>query len=176
MGMAVDIHSACLSLVATAADCLAAVKPMSLLKVHQVYQVAKHHGVPIIGQGGICSAEDALSSSSPGQPRLALAPRCSTTRLRLRRSTKVDAFLVEQGIANISELVGSLVPTTRNPLWRKRQVILLDGASAFLFDGSLQKDGHLFSNQSITSLQRPLLGLTPRSPRRIVGTHTGFAQ
>jgi dihydroorotate dehydrogenase (NAD+) catalytic subunit len=30
-----------------------AVKPIALLKVHQVYQVAKRHGVPIIGQGGI---------------------------------------------------------------------------------------------------------------------------
>ena len=37
-----------------------AVKPMALLKVHQVYQVACKHRVPIIGQGGIVSAEDAL--------------------------------------------------------------------------------------------------------------------
>jgi dihydroorotate dehydrogenase (NAD+) catalytic subunit len=28
--------------------------------VHQVYQVARQHRVPIIGQGGIASAEDAL--------------------------------------------------------------------------------------------------------------------
>ena len=37
-----------------------AIKPMALLKVHQVYQVAREHRVPIIGQGGIASAEDAL--------------------------------------------------------------------------------------------------------------------
>ncbi|MDX1433117.1 MAG: dihydroorotate dehydrogenase [Gammaproteobacteria bacterium] len=37
-----------------------AIKPMALLKVHQVYQVARPHRVPIIGQGGIASAEDAL--------------------------------------------------------------------------------------------------------------------
>lgn len=37
-----------------------AIKPMALLKVHQVYQVARKHGVPIIGQGGIVSAQDAL--------------------------------------------------------------------------------------------------------------------
>ncbi|HEX6549198.1 MAG TPA: dihydroorotate dehydrogenase, partial [Gammaproteobacteria bacterium] len=30
-----------------------AIKPIALLKVHQVYQVAKQHKVPIIGQGGI---------------------------------------------------------------------------------------------------------------------------
>ena len=37
-----------------------AIKPMALLKVHQVYQVARPHGVPIIGQGGITTADDAI--------------------------------------------------------------------------------------------------------------------
>src|SRR5436853_6672336 len=29
-----------------------AIKPIALLKVHQVYEVAKKHGIPIIGPGG----------------------------------------------------------------------------------------------------------------------------
>src|SRR5690606_10695324 len=37
-----------------------AIKPIALLKVHQVYQEAKRHKVPIIGQGGIASATDAI--------------------------------------------------------------------------------------------------------------------
>ena len=37
-----------------------AVKPMALAKVHEVYQVACRHRVPIIGQGGIASAADAI--------------------------------------------------------------------------------------------------------------------
>jgi dihydroorotate dehydrogenase (NAD+) catalytic subunit len=37
-----------------------AIKPIALLKVHQVYQVAKDHAVPIIGQGGITTANDAI--------------------------------------------------------------------------------------------------------------------
>jgi hypothetical protein len=37
-----------------------AIKPIALLKVHQVYQVSKNHNVPIIGQGGIMSANDLL--------------------------------------------------------------------------------------------------------------------
>ena len=37
-----------------------AIKPIALLKVHQVYEVCRAHGVPIIGQGGIASAEDAI--------------------------------------------------------------------------------------------------------------------
>ena len=37
-----------------------AIKPIALLKVHQVYQEAWRHMVPIIGQGGIASATDAI--------------------------------------------------------------------------------------------------------------------
>src|ERR1700741_2246979 len=37
-----------------------AIKPVALLKVHQVYEVAGPHKVPIIGQGGILSATDAI--------------------------------------------------------------------------------------------------------------------
>ena len=37
-----------------------AIKPIALLKVHQVYEVAKAHGVPIIGQGGITTPTDAI--------------------------------------------------------------------------------------------------------------------
>src|SRR5512139_3902547 len=37
-----------------------AIKPIALLKVMQVAEVARPHRVPIIGQGGICSAQDAL--------------------------------------------------------------------------------------------------------------------
>ena len=37
-----------------------AIKPIALLKVHQVYEVAAPHRIPIIGQGGIVSANDAL--------------------------------------------------------------------------------------------------------------------
>ena len=34
-----------------------AIKPIALLKVHQVYEVASPHGIPIIGQGGITTAD-----------------------------------------------------------------------------------------------------------------------
>ena len=34
-----------------------AIKPIALLKVHQVYEVARAHRIPIIGQGGITSAQ-----------------------------------------------------------------------------------------------------------------------
>lgn len=37
-----------------------AIKPIALLKVHQVYQVCKAHDIPIIGQGGVTTVEDAI--------------------------------------------------------------------------------------------------------------------
>ncbi len=37
-----------------------AIKPIALLKVHQVYQVCQKHDIPIIGQGGITGVTDAL--------------------------------------------------------------------------------------------------------------------
>ncbi len=61
MGMAIDVESRKPVIGSNQAGLSGpAIKPMALLKVHQVYQVAKAHGVPIIGQGGIASAGDAL--------------------------------------------------------------------------------------------------------------------
>lgn len=37
-----------------------AIKPIALLKVHQVYQATKRYKIPIIGQGGIVNANDAI--------------------------------------------------------------------------------------------------------------------
>ncbi|CAK0763312.1 Dihydroorotate dehydrogenase B (NAD(+)), catalytic subunit [Gammaproteobacteria bacterium] len=61
MGMAVDIERRC-PVLGNGQGGLSgpAIKPIALLKVHQVYQVARPHGVPIIGQGGVARAEDTL--------------------------------------------------------------------------------------------------------------------
>ena len=37
-----------------------AIKPIALLRVHQVHQVCKPHNIPIIGQGGVCNPTDAI--------------------------------------------------------------------------------------------------------------------
>jgi dihydroorotate dehydrogenase (NAD+) catalytic subunit len=46
-----------------------AIKPIALLKVMQVAEVARPHGIPIIGQGGIVSASDALEFLIAGAGR-----------------------------------------------------------------------------------------------------------
>ncbi len=44
----------------------AAIKPVALWKLHQVRQVAAKHYIPILGQGGITSAEDAIDFAIVG--------------------------------------------------------------------------------------------------------------
>ncbi len=61
MGMAIDIHTRT-PVIGNNQGGLSgpAIKPMALLKVQQVYQVCKPHQIPIIGQGGVTTAEDAI--------------------------------------------------------------------------------------------------------------------
>lgn len=61
MGMAVDIKTQ-RAIIGNNQGGLSgpAIKPLALYKVHEVYQVARLHGVPIIGQGGVMSAADAI--------------------------------------------------------------------------------------------------------------------
>lgn len=61
MGMAIDPSSRA-AIIGNVQGGLSgpAIKPIALLKVHQVYQEARRHSVPIIGQGGIVSPDDAL--------------------------------------------------------------------------------------------------------------------
>ena len=118
MGMAVDIHSAKPFIGRNSGGLSGpAVKPMSLLKVHQVYEVAKHHDVPIIGQGGICSAEDALEFIIAGATAVGVGTALFYDPFAAKKINQgIDAFLVERGIANISELVGSLVLNDSQPV------------------------------------------------------------
>lgn len=61
MGMAIDIENRVPIIGANQGGLSGpAIKPVALLKVHQVYQVCKNHDIPIIGQGGIMTAEDAI--------------------------------------------------------------------------------------------------------------------
>src|SRR4029079_17883915 len=61
MGMAIDVRSR-RPVIGNVQGGLSgpAIKPIALLKVRQVYEVARPHGVPIIGRGGITTATDAL--------------------------------------------------------------------------------------------------------------------
>ncbi|MCK5432279.1 MAG: dihydroorotate dehydrogenase [Gammaproteobacteria bacterium] len=86
-----------------------AIKPIALLKVHQVYQVSKHHGVPIIGQGGITSAKDALEFIIAGAAAVGVGTALFYDPLICPKINQgIVDYLDEHAIYNVSDLVGTL--------------------------------------------------------------------
>jgi dihydroorotate dehydrogenase (NAD+) catalytic subunit len=86
-----------------------AIKPIALLKVHQVYQVAKEHGVPIIGQGGITSATDAIEFLVAGASAVGLGTGLFYDPLACKKlNTGIEDYLARHGMTSVSELIGSL--------------------------------------------------------------------
>jgi dihydroorotate dehydrogenase (NAD+) catalytic subunit len=86
-----------------------AIKPIALLKVHQVHQVAKNHGVPIIGQGGIRSARDALEFIIAGASAVGVGTALFYDPMACRKiNAGIAEYLAANGFGCVSELVGSL--------------------------------------------------------------------
>ena len=86
-----------------------AIKPIALLKVHQVYQVSKHHNVPIIGQGGISSANDALEFIIAGAAAVGVGTALFYDPLVCPKINQgIVDYLDEHNIDNVSDLVGTL--------------------------------------------------------------------
>jgi len=86
-----------------------AIKPIALLKVREVYQVAGPRGVPIIGQGGICSAGDALEFIIAGATTVGVGTALFYDPLVCPRiNAGIAAYLAANGMRSVSELVGSL--------------------------------------------------------------------
>jgi dihydroorotate dehydrogenase (NAD+) catalytic subunit len=90
-----------------------AIKPIALLKVHQVYDVAKKHGVPIIGQGGITSATDALEFIVAGASAVGIGTSLFYDPMTCKKiNSGIAAYLARHGMRNVMDLVGTL-DTTR---------------------------------------------------------------
>jgi len=85
------------------------IKPIALLKVHQVYQVSKKHGVPIIGQGGIISANDALEFIIAGAATVGVGTALFYNPLVCEKiNTGISQYLSDQKLSNVGSLVGTL--------------------------------------------------------------------
>ena len=86
-----------------------AIKPIALLKTRQVYEVAKEHDVPIIGQGGITTASDALEFLIAGAATVGVGTALFYDPLVC---TKINAgiadYLQRHNMASVSDLVGTL--------------------------------------------------------------------
>ena len=86
-----------------------AIKPIALLKVHQVYQVAKQHDVPIIGQGGITTPADAIEFLIAGATAIGIGTALFYDPLICKKINEgIADYLERHGMQNVSELVGSL--------------------------------------------------------------------
>jgi dihydroorotate dehydrogenase (NAD+) catalytic subunit len=85
------------------------IKPIALLRVHQVYQVSKKHNVPIIGQGGITSANDALEFIIAGAATVGVGTALFYNPLVCEKiNTGISRYLSDQKLSNVGSLVGTL--------------------------------------------------------------------
>ena len=87
-----------------------AIKPIALLKVWQVYQVCKPHGVPIIGQGGVVNATDAIEFMLAGASAVGVGTGLFYEPLVCDTLNQgISAYLDRHGFKCAADLVGALV-------------------------------------------------------------------
>ncbi len=110
MGMQIDIHSKRPTLGNNQGGLSGpAIKPVALLKVHQVYQVAKLHDIPIIGLGGIANAEDAIEFFLAGASMVAIGTAIAKDPLLIKKiNLGIEKYLKANGLSSVSQLVGTL--------------------------------------------------------------------
>jgi dihydroorotate dehydrogenase (NAD+) catalytic subunit len=87
-----------------------AIKPIALLKVRQVYEVAGPQRVPIIGQGGIVSARDALEFLVAGATAIGVGTGLFYDPLLCPKiNAGIVTYLRTAGMLSVTQLTGSLV-------------------------------------------------------------------
>jgi dihydroorotate dehydrogenase (NAD+) catalytic subunit len=86
-----------------------AIKPIALLKVMQVAEVARPHNVPIIGQGGVCSAGDALEFIIAGATAVGVGTALFYEPLVCRKiNAGIAEYLAANRLAGVHDLAGTL--------------------------------------------------------------------
>jgi dihydroorotate dehydrogenase (NAD+) catalytic subunit len=110
MGMAIDVASR-RPVIGNVQGGLSgpAIKPIALLKVHQVFEVARRHHVPIIGQGGITTATDALEFIIAGASAVGIGTALFYDPLVCKKiNAGITDYLRDHGFPGVEDLVGSL--------------------------------------------------------------------
>lgn len=117
MGMAIDIENRAPILGNNQGGLSGpAIKPVALLKTHQVYQICREHSIPIIGQGGIATAEDALEFIIAGASAVGIGTTLFYDPLVCARINRgIVDYLKRHGLSEVSQLVGSLSLNTSRP-------------------------------------------------------------
>ena len=110
MGMAIDIKTR-RPIIGNVQGGLSgpAIKPIALLKVHQVYEVARPLGVPIIGQGGITNATDALEFMIAGATAVGVGTALFYDPMICKKiNAGIAEYLQANAMSSVTQLIGSL--------------------------------------------------------------------
>lgn len=110
MGMAIDIEARRPIIGANRAGLSGpAIKPIALLKVHQVHEVAGPRNIPIVGQGGIASPDDAVEFLLAGSTAVGIGTAlfydpliCPTL------NAGIQSYMSRHNFRSVSEMTGAL--------------------------------------------------------------------
>lgn len=87
-----------------------AIKPVALWKIHQTHAVAAKHHIPILGQGGISSAKDAIEFAIVGSDAVGIGTGLFYDPLICKKILgELSEYLQRHRVSSYSELVGTLV-------------------------------------------------------------------
>jgi dihydroorotate dehydrogenase (NAD+) catalytic subunit len=82
-----------------------AIKPVAL---YMVYEVAGAVKVPVVGIGGIATAEDALEFIMAGASAIQVgSANFSNPKAPLEVLEGIEGFMAKEGVKDISELIGA---------------------------------------------------------------------
>ncbi len=85
-----------------------AIKPIALKKVYDVYQVSKNHNIPILGQGGVSSAEDAIEFLLAGSSAVGVGTALFFDPLVCNKINKgLEEYLEKNNFNGIDQLIGA---------------------------------------------------------------------
>jgi dihydroorotate dehydrogenase (NAD+) catalytic subunit len=86
-----------------------AIKPIALLMVHQVYEVAGPKNIPIIGQGGITTPGDAIEFLIAGATTVGVGTALFYDPFVCKKiNTGIAEYMTRHDIASLAELTGSM--------------------------------------------------------------------
>ena len=86
-----------------------AIKPIALLKVQQVAQVCRPHGIPIIGQGGVTTVSDAIEFLIAGATAVGVGTALFYDPLICPKlNAGIVDYLNRHNLSNVSELTDTL--------------------------------------------------------------------
>ncbi len=89
------------------------IKPVALWKIHQTRAIAAQHNIPILGQGGISNAQDALEFAIVGADAIGLGTGLFYDPLMCKKLLHgMRDYLDQHQMSSYAELVGSLATKT----------------------------------------------------------------